>query len=122
MPFTASTLQIGGYHSYQHCKKLKSHSQSQTALFLPFMASLRSATRDIQGCEYQIFKFFDLTGQGNRIYAVQLQGGCSNQPTNRRSFPFGSCHVCLYDRDYIKIYSRINLIDRLGQRLNLFWN
>jgi len=32
-PFTASTLQIGGYHSYQHCKQFKSQSQSRTALF-----------------------------------------------------------------------------------------
>jgi len=32
MPFTASTLQIGGYHSYQHCKQLKSQSQSWTAV------------------------------------------------------------------------------------------
>jgi len=29
-------LQIGGYHSYQNCKQLKSHIQRRTTLFLPF--------------------------------------------------------------------------------------
>jgi len=28
MPLTAFSLHIGDYHSYQHCKQLKSHSQS----------------------------------------------------------------------------------------------
>jgi len=36
MPFTASTLQIGGYHSYQHRKLQAAQftSQSRIALFL----------------------------------------------------------------------------------------